>query len=177
MWLIDLLQLTKQHLSFSNNQEQDVFLPLELSVETFDLLLPLNWSVWLIIWYFSEFLINHHLILWLQFLRRGTWFIGDIREDGGGEREARRYSRGKRLSEDTVGNICLIHHSHLLYKPQPWNMPTSGRFLSKLWQIDKTRRRWWGENKRDGVHGCFQFWVHQSTQGSSSQLGQQRVEF
>lgn len=116
----------------------------------------------------SEFLINHHLILVITILRRGTWFIGDIREDGGGEREARRYSRGKSLSEDTVGNICLIHHPHLLYKPQPWNMPTSGRFLlSKLWQIDKTRRRWWGESKRDGVHGCFQFWVHQSTQGSS----------
>ena len=52
MWIIDLLQLTKEHLSFLNNQEQDVFLPLELSVETLDLSLPLNWGVWLIIWYF-----------------------------------------------------------------------------------------------------------------------------
>lgn len=42
MWIIDLLQLTKEHLSFQNNQEQDMLLPPTLSVKTLDLLLPLN---------------------------------------------------------------------------------------------------------------------------------------
>lgn len=143
MWIIDLLQLTKEHLSFLNNQEQDVFLPPELSVETLDLSLPLNWSVWLIIWYFripyksppyfGDYNFKKRHLIYRR--HQGGW---GRRRGRKGEGKARRYSRDKRLSEDrigdkrlsedTIGNICLIHHP-------PLSLQTAALEYAYIWEI------------------------------------------
>ena len=94
----------------------------------------------------SEFLINHR-ILFGDYNFKKRHLIYRRHQGGGGGRGQERPGG----TAETRGSVKIQLETsvwyitpHFLYKLQPWNMPTSGKFLlSKLWQINKRRRRWW----------------------------------
>lgn len=112
-----------------------MLLPLEMSMVALDLLLPLNWSVRLIIWYLR---IPYKSLPYFgdyNFKKR-HWFIGHIREMGGGrgrgqEVQHRQEVPGRYSWKHLFDTFSLSPQTATCNRPAPWKFS-----LPEIWQIN-----------------------------------------